>query len=76
MGKRTTLILDDKLIEQAMKAAGTHTMTETVEIALRELIRRSFREALRRDLGTFSSLISPEELEEMRNADWRPVSDR
>ena len=76
MGKRTTLILDEKLIEQAMKATGAHTMTETVEIALRELIRGSYREALRRDLGTFSSLISPEELEEMRNADWRPVSDR
>lgn len=76
MGKRTTLILDERLIEEAMEAAGTRTKTETVELALREFIRKCYREALRQDLGTFTSLMSHEELMEMRNADWRPVPGR
>lgn len=74
--KRTTLILDENLIEEAKEAAGARTKTEVIELALRELIRKCYREALRRDLGTFTSLMSDEELREMRHADWRPVSDR
>ncbi len=76
MEKRTTLILDEQLIKEAMGAAGTRTRTETVELALRELIRGCYREALRQELGTFTSLVSHQELMEMRNADWRPVPDR
>ena len=76
MGKKTTLILDEKLIEEAMEATGLRTKTETVEVALRELIRQRYREALKQELGTFTSLMSHEELGQMRDADWRPVVDR
>lgn len=69
MGKRTTLILDEKLVDEAMEATGARTKPEVVELALRELIRTRYREALRQDLGTFMSLMSDEELTKMRNAD-------
>jgi len=49
---RTNIVLDDRLIQQAMKISGARTKRETVDIALRELIdRRSVYEALRRLRG-------------------------
>lgn len=76
MGKRTTLILDEELIRGAMEAAGTRSKTETVHAALRELIRSARRQELRRDLGTYTSMMTADELREMRNADWPSLPDR
>ena len=47
---RTNIVIDDKLMKAAMKAAGTGTKRETVELGLRQLIesaeRRKSYEAL------------------------------
>jgi Arc/MetJ family transcription regulator len=43
---RTNIDIDDKLLAQAKKIAGTKTKKETVEYALRELIRRKQRRAI------------------------------
>lgn len=37
---RTNIVLDDKLIAQAMHLTGAKTKREVVDIALRELVRR------------------------------------
>lgn len=37
---RTNIDIDDELLAEAMRLEGTKTKKETVELALRELIRR------------------------------------
>ena len=37
---RTNIVLDDVLIEDAMRLAGVATKRETVDLALRELVAR------------------------------------
>lgn len=49
---RTNIVLDDGLIEQAMKVTGAKTKREAVDRALRELVARaSVYRALRRLRG-------------------------
>jgi Arc/MetJ family transcription regulator len=43
---RTNIDIDDKLLAQAKKMAGTKTKKETVEYALRELVRRRQRQSI------------------------------
>lgn len=64
---RTTVIIDEDLLSQAMKATGVKTKRETIEIGLRELVRKSNMAALRQELGTFDLELSPEELERLRS---------
>ena len=64
---KTTVIIDDKLLSQAMEAAGTKTKRETIEIGLRELVRRRNMAALRQELGTFDLELSIEDLEVLRS---------
>lgn len=45
---RTNIVLDPKLIALAMKKAGAATMRETVDIALREYVRKPDYDALLR----------------------------
>jgi Arc/MetJ family transcription regulator len=40
---RTNIVIDDELMREAKEAAGTETMRETVELALRELVDRKKR---------------------------------
>jgi hypothetical protein len=55
---RTNIVLDPKLIAMAMKKAGAATMRETVDIALREYVRKPDYDAL---LGLGGSdTIAPE----------------
>jgi Arc/MetJ family transcription regulator len=42
---RTTIEIDDELLERARDVAGTPTKKATVELALRTLIRRRDRES-------------------------------
>ncbi len=35
---RTNIVIDKELIDEAMRAAGTSTKRETVDVALRELV--------------------------------------
>jgi len=64
---KTTVIIDDELLSQAMEAAGTKTKRETIETGLRELVRKRNMTALRQELGTFDLGLSIEELEVLRS---------
>ncbi len=65
---RTTLEIDDALIETAMALSGAKTKTEAVDLALRELIRSRERGLLRRELGSFDLDLDQEELRRLRRA--------
>jgi Arc/MetJ family transcription regulator len=50
--RRTNIVLDDRLIRQAMRLTGARTMREAVDIALRAIVARtSAHQALRRLRG-------------------------
>ena len=66
---RTTLILNDELLLEAMELTGVGTKTEVVKLALKELVRARSREAFRNELGTFDLSLTLEELKKLRNAD-------
>ena len=44
---RTNIVIDDRLMQQALKASGLRTKRETVELALRTLVRIHRQKALR-----------------------------
>ena len=43
--KKTSILIDEELLEAAGKALGTETMRDTVEQALREVLRSQARAA-------------------------------
>jgi Arc/MetJ family transcription regulator len=45
-GVRTNIEIDDELLAEAQRVAGTRTKRATVEYALRELVRRKDRRAV------------------------------
>ena len=49
---RTNIVLDERLVRQAMKLSGAKTKRQAVDLALRELVaRRTVYRALRRLKG-------------------------
>jgi Arc/MetJ family transcription regulator len=64
---KTTVIIDDKLLDEAMRVSGAKTKKQAITTGLKELIRRKNLEALRQELGTFDLAISLEDLEKLRN---------
>lgn len=68
MGK-TTVLIDEKLLRDAMESIGAKTKKQTIEAGLRQLIRRREREALRKELGTYELDLDLETLERLRNAE-------
>ncbi|HEX8642209.1 MAG TPA: type II toxin-antitoxin system VapB family antitoxin [Allosphingosinicella sp.] len=48
---RTNVVIDDALMEEAMRASGTRTKRETVELGLRTLVRLKRQEQVRRLRG-------------------------
>jgi Arc/MetJ family transcription regulator len=64
---KTTVIIDDRLLDEAMKASGARTKREAITAGLKELICRKNLEALRQELGTFDLALSSEELEKLRD---------
>ena len=65
MGK-TTVFLDDTLIDLALKVSNLKTKKEVIEAGLRELVKKKNREMLRRELGTFDIDLSQGELKRRR----------
>lgn len=63
---RTTLYVNRELLEEAMRLAKRRKMTETIDLALREFIRKRRIERLASRLGTQDLDLTLEELEEMR----------
>ena len=66
--RKTTVMIDENLLEEATQAIGAQTKKEAIEAGLRSLIQQHNREALRKDLGTFDIDLTLEELERLRNA--------
>ena len=67
--RKTTVMINDNLLEKAIAAIGARTKKEAIEAGLRSLIQQHNREALREDLGTFDINLTLEELERLRNAE-------
>ena len=52
---RTNIVIDDKLVERAMRITGARTKREVVDIALRRLLEKGgLYQALRRLRGTLA----------------------
>jgi len=54
---RTNIVLDDKLVADAMRMTGARSKREVVDLALRELLARRAQHALRELVG--QDLIDP-----------------
>lgn len=65
MGK-TTVFIDEALIEIALKVSNLKTKREVIEAGLKELVRKKNRDLLRKELGTFDLDLSLEELKKRR----------
>jgi Arc/MetJ family transcription regulator len=68
MGK-TTVVIDVKLLNDAIEAIGARSKKEAIEAGLRALVREYNREALRKELGTFDIELTLDELERLRNVE-------
>jgi Arc/MetJ family transcription regulator len=64
---KTTVVIDDRLLEEAIRASGARTKKEAITAGLKELIRRKNVEAFRRELGTYDLALSLDELEKLRD---------
>jgi Arc/MetJ family transcription regulator len=64
---KTTVVIDDKLLDEAMRVSGAKTKKQAITTGLKELIRRKNLEALRQELGTYDLALSLEELEKLRD---------
>ncbi|MBF8266400.1 MAG: type II toxin-antitoxin system VapB family antitoxin [Dehalococcoidia bacterium] len=64
---KTTVVIDDDLLREAIEVAGVKTKRDAIELALRELVRVKNREALIRELGTYDLDMTLEELERLRS---------
>lgn len=60
---RTNIVIDDKLMAEALKASGLPTKREAVEQGLRLLVRREQQQAIRKLRG---KLQWDDDLNEMR----------
>jgi Arc/MetJ family transcription regulator len=67
MGK-TTVVIDEALIDEVMRATKLTTKKAVIERGLKELLRAKNRDLLRQELGTFDIDLSLEELNKKRAA--------
>lgn len=65
MGK-TTVFVDETLINHALKVSKLRTKKEVIEAGLKELVRKKNQELLRGELGTFDIDLSLDELNKRR----------
>jgi Arc/MetJ family transcription regulator len=65
--KKTTVLIDEKLLQTAIEASGARTKKEAIEAGLKVLVKNFNREALRKELGTFEIDLTLDELERLRN---------
>ena len=54
MTMRTNIVIDDELMEEALKATGLSTKKEAVELGLKTLVRLKKQERIRRFKGKLS----------------------
>ena len=65
MGK-TTVFVDETLMELALRASKLKTKKEVIEAGLKELVRKKNQELLRGELGSFDIDLSLDELKRRR----------
>jgi Arc/MetJ family transcription regulator len=63
---RSTIDINEELIEEAKALTGAKTKKEVIDFSLRELIRRSRREHLASLFGSGVLNIGPDEIEKNR----------
>jgi Arc/MetJ family transcription regulator len=63
---KTTVFVDEALIELALKASKLRTKREVIEAGLKELVRKKNQELLRQELGSFDIDLSLDELKKRR----------
>jgi Arc/MetJ family transcription regulator len=63
---KTTVFVDEALIELALKASRLRTKREVIEAGLKELVRKKNQELLRQELGSFDIDLSLDELKKRR----------
>ena len=63
---RRTVIIENTLLRDAQRVLGTSGIQDTVEEALRQVIRRDRLEQLRNSLGTINLGFTFEELTRLR----------
>lgn len=64
---KTTVIINDELLDEAMKVTGARTKRQVIAAGLKELIHKKNLEAFRQELGTFDLGLSLKELEKLRD---------
>jgi Arc/MetJ family transcription regulator len=64
--KRTNIVLDEKLVDEAKRATGLRTSRSLVDFALRELVRRHNRAKLLKFRGKVKWTGSLEEMRSVR----------
>ena len=65
---KTTVVIDDKLLKEAMEAIGARTKKEAIHAGLQALVRQQNRESFRKELGTFDIDLTLSQLEKLRDA--------
>ncbi len=65
---KTTVLIDDHLMKEAMRAIGARTKKEAILAGLNALIRGKQREIFRKELGSFDIDLTLEQLEKIRYA--------
>jgi Arc/MetJ family transcription regulator len=65
--RRTTLVIDEELLDEARRFLGTKGVRDTIEAGLREAVRRGRLAELRRSLGNFDLDLTAEELARLRH---------
>lgn len=69
---RTTLDIDDTILEETLQSTGASSKKKAVEIALREYIRTKQRQDLISRIGTWNDFdLTLEDLEKLRNESYR-----
>jgi Arc/MetJ family transcription regulator len=64
---RTTVEVNDKLLEEAMRASGSGTKKDAINSALKEYVRAKRREQLRKLIGGWDDFgLTLGDLEKMR----------
>jgi len=65
---RTTLDIDEKLLNEAQHLAKTKTKKELIHLSLQALIREKRRERLLKKIGAYPIDLTPEKLRRIRRA--------
>jgi len=63
---RTTLEIEERLLNEAIKLTKIGTKRELIRVSLEELIRQKRIERLISSLGKFPLKLTPEDIERMR----------